>query len=410
MQHDASEIWADGGVRGIDNWLWKARNVHAWEGFILDTYPRVLRLPVPPLTNTSGRMAVIVEPRRHVHLHYVVRNVMHFLGRGWGLCIFHGTGNVDQVKHIASGFSGDPPLLVNVGTSDLPIPEYNRLLTSIDRFWKIIPAETVLVFQSDSLLRHPFDLSRYPKGCHYVGAPWPRGSEPMGLPFGNGGISLRSRAAMIRVLEDHPRDPSDPDALPEDVHFSFYVRTYDDAIVPSIEQAAMFSTECAFVCDSDAVHPNLYALSSEDLRSILSGIRYPPEGGAPSRPLGTLGAASSAGRSEAPATGQVFRIATPRATSIPLVATIDGGSPPFRQWPAVPFAAEIQDGSPLFRQWSTWTELMQSLGQMHGHEGAKLPPLPYPSLGGAGSMSNGGRGAFRFSAGPMGDAGEGGEK
>lgn len=268
-------LWIDGTVRTLSNWAYKAKNLHYWDGYLLDTYERVLKLPLPALAMNGDKVAAIVEPRQHQHLPYVINNVMHFLGPGWALVIFHGTGNRAMVEHIAQKFTPSGPLLIDLGVPNLSIEEYNRLLTSIDRFWNKLPptAETVLVFQTDSLLRRPFRLDVFPPGVHYLGAPWPPGCRPMGLEYGNGGISLRSKRAMIRVLTDHPREPDK--GLPEDVHFSYWVRQYPDAVMPSVEEAALFSTEYRMLCDSFAVHPNLYSLTPDELRKLLHGIKYP---------------------------------------------------------------------------------------------------------------------------------------
>lgn len=270
----AERLWIDGTVRTIANWTYKAKNLHFWDGYLLNTYQRVLNLPLPALDMQSDKVAVIVEPRQHQHLSYVIHNVLHFLGSGWGLVIFHGTSNCAMVEHIAEKIEPGP-LLVNLGVANLSIEEYNRLLTSIDRFWNVLPsnAETVLVFQTDSLLRRPFRLDVFPSGVHYLGAPWPPGCRPMGLEYGNGGISLRSKRAMIRVLEDHPREPDK--GLPEDVHFSYWVRQYPDSIMPSVEEAALFSTEYRMLSDSFAVHPNMYSLTPDELNRLLHGIKYP---------------------------------------------------------------------------------------------------------------------------------------
>lgn len=89
------------------------------------------------------------------------------------------------------------------------INDYNKFLTDI-RFWKEILFDKVLIFQHDSALLR--------KGIEefiewdYVGAPW-RFQEH----GGNGGLSFRSREAMIWCINQKPWDPSLGN---EDVYFS----------------------------------------------------------------------------------------------------------------------------------------------------------------------------------------------
>ena len=106
---------------------------------------------------------------------------------------------------------------------------YNRLLLS-ETFWEMFPEEKLLVMQEDSCLFHgrldpflPYD---------YVGAPWEHKENLHGV--GNGGFSLRSRQAMLRVLRalrgsalrnlmsPHTRHhwKGDPEYPPEDVAFA----------------------------------------------------------------------------------------------------------------------------------------------------------------------------------------------
>src|SRR5206468_765874 len=107
------QVWADHTIRPLSNWMIKMRNEQIWHSYILDTYTTVLKLNLSPLVNQGLEhkgFAVIVEPRTHIYLEYVVRNVLYFLGHGWSLVIFHGNNNIDLVKHITNKLSGDKPI------------------------------------------------------------------------------------------------------------------------------------------------------------------------------------------------------------------------------------------------------------------------------------------------------------
>jgi hypothetical protein len=54
-------------------------------------------IPGPPYT------AVIVEPRKHKALTYVVQNILANLNSDWTVKIYHGTGNEEWLKEKLSG-------------------------------------------------------------------------------------------------------------------------------------------------------------------------------------------------------------------------------------------------------------------------------------------------------------------
>ena len=78
---------------------------------------------------------------------------------------------------------------------------YSRLLTS-RLFWEKLPLEHVLVFQVDSVLcaRSSLRIDDF-INYDFVGAPLPKFYWADGLRFGNGGLSLRSKAMMLAAIE-----------------------------------------------------------------------------------------------------------------------------------------------------------------------------------------------------------------
>ena len=82
------------------------------------------------------------------------------------------------------------------GSVDRGVRHYNRLLLT-PAFWELFPEDRLLVMQEDSCL-FDGDLAPFLK-YDYVGAPWVH-TEENAHGVGNGGFSLRSRHAMLRVL------------------------------------------------------------------------------------------------------------------------------------------------------------------------------------------------------------------
>ena len=94
----------------------------------------------------------------------------------------------------------------------------NQVLMT-EPFYRAIPTERFLIFQTDGLLCRPLGasdlaaLQRY----DYVGSPWrwdPMGLALLGVPLlpssraavgGNGGFSFRSRSVVLRILEEEKR-------------------------------------------------------------------------------------------------------------------------------------------------------------------------------------------------------------
>lgn len=241
------------------------RNYRHWLEFIEHTdgtlpAPRGLRYP-------REKCAVIVETRNHPHLSYVLRNVMHFLGDSWGLCIFHGPDNRSSVQELV-GRWGDV-LLVDCAVAGMTTEAYSALKCT-PSFWEQIPSEHVLLFQTDSLLRRRGveEFLEY----DYVGAPWMHvlldHSRAEG-PVGNGGLSLRRKSAMMQILRDHQREPD----VPEDQFFSTFL--YRDGYrMPSLEKASHFSTETIFQPASIGLHKAWLYHFEGPFRQLLNEVLY----------------------------------------------------------------------------------------------------------------------------------------
>ena len=205
--------------------------------------------------------AVIIEPRAHPALPFVLYHTSTVLPATWRILVIHGTANRDVVKEAIEGIDSTrflPPL--ELATENLTRVQYNALLTSA-AFYRGIPTEMLLIFQTDTLILEPDLLDTF-MGYDYVGAPWKNGK------VGNGGLSLRRRSKMIEVCErvrpheclrtllSMPLEPACESiraslaALPphrqteemnEDVFFAF--QTVVPLRIPSWEHARSFAVE-----------------------------------------------------------------------------------------------------------------------------------------------------------------------
>ena len=181
--------------------------------------------------------AVIVEPRKHAALAHVLKNFLENLSNDWNILLYHGTQNIEYVNAIVAAMGNPSRIsLRKLNVANLTIPDYNRLMTSA-AFYESLPTETILIFQSDTLIfpKHKDLLYKFLE-YDYVGAPWP-GKRPAHL--GNGGLSLRSKTKMLEIIAKNPYR-----GQPEDVYFSMPrdVTLY----TPSYEEAMQFSVENVF--------------------------------------------------------------------------------------------------------------------------------------------------------------------
>lgn len=135
------------------------------------------------------------------------------------------------------------------------IAEYNQLLTS-KAFWNNIDEEHVLIIQHDSaLLRKGLDeFAEY----DYIGAPWK--FEPY---VGNGGLSMRKRSAMLRILDEVPYNGTDN----EDIYFAHGCIKLGLNIAP-IEVAGKFSCETIFKLGTMGCHAIDTWLTKDECKQI----------------------------------------------------------------------------------------------------------------------------------------------
>ena len=183
--------------------------------------------------NNYKYTAVIVEPREHKALDFVLQNFNDNLSVEWQFIVFHGNKNKEYTEKICKRiFIPERIKLENLNVDNLTITEYNKLLYS-EEFYNKIPTETFLIFQTDTIIcsKHKELINKF-LDYDYVGAPW------INKNVGNGGLSLRKKSKMLEILNNCNHD----DNTNEDIFFSescdkvtINKPTYDDAKLFSIE-------------------------------------------------------------------------------------------------------------------------------------------------------------------------------
>ncbi|TVY82670.1 8-demethyl-8-alpha-L-rhamnosyl tetracenomycin-C 2'-O-methyltransferase [Lachnellula suecica] len=204
--------------------------------------------------STSIKAAVIIETRASANIVPLVLQFSAVLGPSWPVIIYTSGENFGTfstsaalLRHQRSGRIVVRPLAEGVF-----FPSWNSVSDFLTTPWlwkDLAPAEHILIFQSDSILcgasvRKVEDFFEY----HLIGAPI---HPTWGVGY-NGGLSLRRRSTILRVLNEwewakipHPR--------PEDQWYFARMRDLEDREIeegvedgiklPSVEIARTFAVE-----------------------------------------------------------------------------------------------------------------------------------------------------------------------
>jgi hypothetical protein len=205
--------------------------------------------------------AVIVEPREHKALKYVLNNFLENLNNDWCILIMHGNLNEAFVNNIINNdliLNKSRILKHNLKVDNLTIDEYNKLLKSIE-FHNLILTKMFLVFQTDTIICNKFKDNIYNfMNYDYVGAPWYNGN------VGNGGLSLRRKSKMIEIINKCPMNTEN-----EDLFFSFGCDKVD-VYKPTFEDAKNFSIEHIYSQNSFGIHKAYNYLNNTELDKVKS--------------------------------------------------------------------------------------------------------------------------------------------
>uniref|UniRef100_A0A6C0KTL5 DUF5672 domain-containing protein n=1 Tax=viral metagenome TaxID=1070528 RepID=A0A6C0KTL5_9ZZZZ len=192
--------------------------------------------------------AIIIEPRQHIALSFVLENICKNLSDEWLVIIMHGINNIEFIDNIISNHLHkyrNRIAKINLFVDNLKLSEYNELLVS-EYFYNKIPTEKFLVFQTDSMISEKNkELINNFLDYDYVGAPWKDltdGNHKYSV--GNGGFSFRDKNACLECIKNNKWDGCN-----EDMFFSKYITNK-----PSIDEAKMFSIETIYSDKSFGTH------------------------------------------------------------------------------------------------------------------------------------------------------------
>jgi hypothetical protein len=161
-------------------------------------------------SQTYKYTAVIIEPRKHKALEFVLKNALDNLNASWKILLFHGTKNKEFCEEIQKTLQSNRLELLALDVEDLNQVTYSEVLATKSIVYDHIHTEYFLIFQTDSMIFPEYKDLIYNfihMGVDYVGAPWMICNyQPTKVRnfIGNGGMSLRKTATMKKIIELHP--------------------------------------------------------------------------------------------------------------------------------------------------------------------------------------------------------------
>jgi hypothetical protein len=233
----------------------------------------------------SKNHAVIIETRSIPDFGLIVKEHLRFLPEDFALTVFHSAANSEHIEKELTGINFNRVITdLKFSAEEQKAPhlaklnQYNQMLTSL-HFWDCIgykqetPAETVLLFQTDSLLLKPLpfeELSKY----SYIGARWKHNQNHCG----NGGLSIRNISVMKSICTYN--DWNKQGQPNEDIFYcsNIFKGNYaNDGAAGSSEPklapldiADTFSVEGVFKLGSVGCHAPFNWLKEEETRQILN--------------------------------------------------------------------------------------------------------------------------------------------
>lgn len=171
-----------------------------YENFLLKHFSNVINIQYH--TNAKG-WAVILDPRYDPLFAAVCRNFMSILNKhGWNLKVYTQAQFADNVAADLPGAAFEPiqeKYLDRDNGTNMSIASYNNVMMDMN-FWKSIPGENILLFQTDCIMYRMFDLGFME--FDFIGANWYNPADVDLLVGGiNGGCSFRKKQSMLDCLK-----------------------------------------------------------------------------------------------------------------------------------------------------------------------------------------------------------------
>ena len=214
--------------------------------------------------------AMIIEPRKHKAMEFVLKNFMDNLDNRWCFVIFCSDFNLNFIFNIIKKFDIENQnriKIVRFTENNINRIEYSWIMIETN-IYDFINTEMFLVFQTDSIILNKNIIYEF-MSYDYVGAPfnrnqkWRRRTPQTDFyDVGNGGLSLRRKSKMIEIINtrNHKEDKG------EDTFFSYYKNINK----PCTSKAQEFSIETTYYEMPFGIHKIWDYLSKEDVNKLIN--------------------------------------------------------------------------------------------------------------------------------------------
>jgi hypothetical protein len=218
---------------------------------------------LPEIKQNLNNEAVLIEYRCFPHLEFLIRNTIYKLGDKWSHTIVCGISNYDYIINMCNNISANIKI-IKTEFDNLNPGMYNKMFSS-EYFWDYFEGEKILIYQEDSIIfkNNIEDFMNW----DYIGAPWPKNQNDNIEGVGNGGISIRSKSIMKKIIEkisieDTKFNSTTIDyvnkfglkVFPEDVYFTKNMEDFNIGLLADRNSASLFSTESILNNNSFAGH------------------------------------------------------------------------------------------------------------------------------------------------------------
>jgi hypothetical protein len=223
----------------------------------------IRNVTLPDFLEVSDKEAVNIEYRCFPHLEFIIRNNIIKLGKDWCQTVICGNLNYDFMVNMCKQIS--PKIkVIRTNYDNLWPSEYSKFLASLP-FWDLLEGKKILIYQEDAIVfkRNVEDFLYF----DYIGAPWTEDKNDNRSGVGNGGISLRTKEIMKKIIKtksiehtvfnsctiDYMKN-TNSFIPPEDVYFTKNMEDFNIGILADRKNASKFSTESIFNPNSFAGH------------------------------------------------------------------------------------------------------------------------------------------------------------
>lgn len=199
------------------------------------------------------KSAVFCDNRFDDQFVQIVLNFMINLDQTWQFELYVGKDTMElwtTNKYLKPYIKTEKIVLKDLGIyyKESPIEYYSNI-----EFWQSVNHEKILTFHADSVLCSGsyFKIEDFLE-YDYIGAPWRKngGPEQYDGRVGNGGLSLRSKSFMIKLLTQYPQNEvkhKKTRNLPEDYYLNRRIALLSGVHLPRYSIARFFSIENDYV-------------------------------------------------------------------------------------------------------------------------------------------------------------------